>query len=394
MLNYHFTEKLLGLEDAIVKNLQLVQNTFIIDVIMEQRIHTCPSCSFQTSKVHDYHTQLVKHTPSSGFPVLLRLKKRRHVCPVCGKRFFENVPFLPKYQRTTNALWGYILAELSHAVSMKEIAQKVQLSQATIGRIIDHVQYTCKKLPRALSIDEFRGNSGGEKFQCILTDPKAKQVIDILPTKKAEDIYQYFASFPDRKQVRFVVMDLSTFFRSIAKNCFPKAEIVADKFHALRLAIYALEQVRKEEQKKFAEKRRKYFKRSRTLLIKHKEKLHKEELEAVSQMLSLSKPLAQAYYLKELAYTFFASKSLSEAKKNLLAFHMAAQAAAIPSFEKVSETYREWEQEVLNIFKSGLSNGFTEGCNNKIKVLKRISYGMPNFTRFRTRILHQMQTND
>lgn len=174
MLNYHFTEKLLGLEDAIVKNLQLVQNTFIIDVIMEQRIHTCPSCSFQTSKVHDYHTQLVKHTPSSGFPVLLRLKKRRHVCPVCGKRFFENVPFLPKYQRTTNALWGYILAELSHAVSMKEIAQKVQLSQATIGRIIDHVQYTCKKLPRALSIDEFRGNSGGEKFQCILTDPKAK----------------------------------------------------------------------------------------------------------------------------------------------------------------------------------------------------------------------------
>lgn len=189
-------------------------------------------------------------------------------------------------------------------------------------------------------------------------------------------------------------MDLSTFFRSIAKNCFPKAEIVADKFHALRLAIYALEQVRKEEQKKFAEKRRKYFKRSRTLLIKHKEKLHKEELEAVSQMLSLSKPLAQAYYLKELAYTFFASKSLSEAKKNLLAFHMAAQAAAIPSFEKVSETYREWEQELLNIFKSGLSNGFTEGCNNKIKVLKRISYGMPNFTRFRTRILHQMQTND
>ena len=64
MLNYHFTEKLLGLEDAIVKNLQLVQSNSVRNVIMEQRIHTCPSCSFQTSKVHDYHTQLVKHTPS------------------------------------------------------------------------------------------------------------------------------------------------------------------------------------------------------------------------------------------------------------------------------------------------------------------------------------------
>ena len=391
MLNYHFTEKLLGLEDAIVKNLQLVQNTFIIDVIMEQRIHACPSCGFNTSKIHDYRTQLVKHTPSSGYPVLLRLKKRRHVCPLCGKKFFETVPFLPKYQRTTNALWGYVLSELSKAVSMKEIAKNLKLSQTTLLRITDYVKYTCKRLPKAISIDEFRGNSGGEKFQCILTDPKSKCVLDILPTRKSEDLYKYFSSFPDRNQVQFVVMDLSTLFRSVAKNCFPKAEIDADKFHAIRLSVYALEHVRKEEQKKFEASRRKYFKRSRTILLKHKGKLKADELEAVSLMLSLSKPLAEAYYLKELAYDFFGSESVEEAKKRLLAFHMAVQVCGLPSFHKVSETYREWEKELLNIFSTGLSNGFTEGCNNKIKVLKRISYGMPNFERFRTRILHQMQ---
>ena len=33
------------------------------------------------------------------------------------------------------------------------------------------------------------------------------------------------------------------------------------------------------------------------------------------------------------------------------------------------------------------SNGFTEGGNNSIKVLKRISYGLRNFDRFRGRIL-------
>ncbi|PWL94021.1 MAG: hypothetical protein DBY08_03725 [Clostridiales bacterium] len=70
---------------------------------------------------------------------------------------------------------------------------------------------------------------------------------------------------------------------------------------------------------------------------------------------------------------------------------MAVQVCGLPSFHKVSETYREWEKELLNIFSTDLLNGFTEGCNNKIKVLKRISYGMPNFERFRTRILHQMQ---
>ncbi|NLJ89932.1 MAG: transposase, partial [Clostridiales bacterium] len=32
--------------------------------------------------------------------------------------------------------------------------------------------------------------------------------------------------------------------------------------------------------------------------------------------------------------------------------------------------------------------GATEGFNNKIKVLKRVSYGIKNFDRFRNRILH------
>ena len=33
------------------------------------------------------------------------------------------------------------------------------------------------------------------------------------------------------------------------------------------------------------------------------------------------------------------------------------------------------------------SNGFTEGCNNKTKVLKRVCFGLRNFEHFRNRIL-------
>ena len=34
------------------------------------------------------------------------------------------------------------------------------------------------------------------------------------------------------------------------------------------------------------------------------------------------------------------------------------------------------------------SNGFTEGCNNKTKVLKRVCFGVSCFSTFRNRILH------
>ncbi|MDD6490031.1 MAG: transposase, partial [Clostridia bacterium] len=43
---------------------------------------------------------------------------------------------------------------------------------------------------------------------------------------------------------------------------------------------------------------------------------------------------------------------------------------------------------ILNSFDYSITNGFTEGCNNKIKVLKRNAYGYRNFKRFRNRILH------
>mgnify|MGYP003401201015 CR=1 FL=1 len=43
---------------------------------------------------------------------------------------------------------------------------------------------------------------------------------------------------------------------------------------------------------------------------------------------------------------------------------------------------------ITNSFDINITNGFTEGCNNKIKVLKRNAYGYRNFNRFRNRILH------
>lgn len=46
---------------------------------------------------------------------------------------------------------------------------------------------------------------------------------------------------------------------------------------------------------------------------------------------------------------------------------------------------------LVDIHMEGLSqaysNGFTEGMNNKIKVLKRVAFGFRNFERFRSRIL-------
>jgi transposase len=55
-------------------------------------------------------------------------------------------------------------------------------------------------------------------------------------------------------------MDMWQPYKDIAETYFKNATIVVDKYNFIRHVIWAFERVRKSEQKKFADVRRKYFK--------------------------------------------------------------------------------------------------------------------------------------
>jgi transposase len=386
----HYTEELLDLKDIIVSKVERKENIMHVYLKMEQRIHTCPDCGSKTSKIHDYRNQRVKDISSFGQYTILHLKKRRHVCPECGKKFFESVPFLPRYHRITNRLFAHIIREFSQTRSMKNIALCNNISAATAARAFDLVCYSPAALPEVLAIDEFRGNSGGEKFQGILTDPKNHKVVDILPTRSKEYLFGYFSKFSNRKEVKFFVMDMYSTYKAVAKVMFPNATIIIDKYHYVRIVTWAFERVRIEEQKKFSDHRRKYFKNSRKLLLKNSYNLNDQEYWQVKQMLRVSPKLARAYEIKQAFEEFMKCEDSLNAKKKLADFIMFAQNYDVPEFESATKTFINWSHEILNSFDYPYTNGYTEGCNNKIKVIKRVAYGMSNFPRFRSRILHSM----
>lgn len=390
MLCPNYTEELIGLKDLYVKSVERIGQKLYIYAGMYQRIHKCPHCGERTSKVHDYRTQKIKDVSAFGEMIVICLKKRRHVCPVCGKKFYEEISFLPKYHRMTNRLAAHVISELKGIGSMKGVAVGANISQPTVARIFDHVGYSNRVLPRVLSIDEFRGNAGGEKFQCIVADPENKRVLDILPNRKTEDLTGYFLGYENRRKVQYFVMDMSGPYKHLAQILFPHAKIIADRYHVVRQVIWAFENVRKEEQSKFHDARRKYFKRSRKLLLKKPSSLSPEEAAQVSAMLDVSEKLRQAYFMKNEFHKFMECKSREEAKKQLGIWNMMAVGYNLPEFQACTKTFYNWQDEILNSFEHPFTNGFTEGVNNKIKVIKRNAFGVRNFKRFRNRILHVM----
>ena len=65
-----------------------------------------------------------------------------------------------------------------------------------------------------------------------------------------------------------------------------------------------------------------------------------------------------------------------------------AENCGIPQFEKCADIMRNWYTGIINSFSTTITNGLTEGCSNKIKVLNQNAYGYRYFKRFRNRILH------
>lgn len=63
------------------------------------------------------------------------------------------------------------------------------------------------------------------------------------------------------------------------------------------------------------------------------------------------------------------------------------KASGLNEFNNFFTSFPAWMTQLTNAVLLPYSNGYTEGTNNKIKVLKRISYGLRHFGRFRVRIL-------
>ena len=386
MLNSYYTEKLLGLQEVEIKKIQENENFFEIEIEQPRKQCICPLCGQKTDKIHDYRRQRVKELPAFGKCVTLILRKRRYVCP-CGKRFAEPNTFLARYQRMTKRAIMNLLEKLSENRSYTSVAREYCVSVSTVIRFFKNIQYSKpRKLPEVIGIDEFKGNSGGEKFHGILTDLGERKVIDILKTRYEHDLCDYFKKY-DRSNVKYFVSDMYKPYAEIAKYYFPNATYVIDRYHWIRQAIWAFEAVRKEVQKQFSKKHRIYFKKSRHLLLKHQDKLKGNELQQVLIMLNISPTLSTAYFLKELLYSILDEPDPNKQKQLFSEWIEEASESEIPSFVKCATTYTNWFTPITNSFFCPHTNGFTEGCNNKIKVLKRNAYGLQNFKCFRNRIL-------
>lgn len=384
-------KNLLNLEGFLIKNIKNLNNTVEIYIELPVIEHECPNCGFKTTKIHDYYSQSIIDIPIYFKPTKLIYRKRRYKCRNCNKSFFENNSIVNKFARKTRRLTEFLVDQLRDLQSISTISKRTGVNASFISRLLPCLSVTNHRLPRVLCIDEFKGNAGNFKYQVALINGETHEVIDILECRQKHFLCDYFKKYPksERDKVEYFVTDLWETYKDISFTYFRKAKIIADHFHFVRYVCNAVNKARIEVQKKLPLAERKYFKHSRKLLLSRKCNIKNNQNEELSYILTnYSENLRTAYIEKENLLDILHSSEDSNIKINKFNDWLNRNITSdILELKECAKTYYNWYREIKNSLEVPYSNGATEGFNNKIKVLKRVSFGIKKFINLKARIL-------
>ena len=168
--------KLLGLKDVFITSVEEKEDCIYIGIETSPKPNYCPCCGEVSSYIHDYRKQKIKDLSFRRKFVYLLLKKRRYICMHCGKKFYERYSFLPKYHRMAQRVYENIIYCLRENYSMKSVSKMFNVSQTTIARVFDIVNYGLYKLPDTIALKAMQGM-------------KNIRLLSQIPTRKKSLIY-------------------------------------------------------------------------------------------------------------------------------------------------------------------------------------------------------------
>lgn len=111
----------------------------------------------------------------------------------------------------TNRLVSSFVVEFDEVYSISSIAKRYNVSSNAVLRNLNYLSVSRDKLSEVLCIDEFKGDSGNIKYQTSLLNGSKHSIIDILPSRDKNTLYEYFEKIPnkERNEVKFFVSDMS-----------------------------------------------------------------------------------------------------------------------------------------------------------------------------------------
>jgi transposase len=354
----------------------------------------CPVCRSREVMMRGTTRRRFKTVPIGPKVVFFDLEVQRIGCLRCGSVRQASLVFADPRFSYTHAFERYAL-DLSKHMTIQDVARHLGVSWDVIKEmqkrdLTRRFSKPCLKDLQMIAIDEISVRKG-HQYLTIVLDMISGAVIYVGKGRGSDALDPFWKRVKRAKaKIEAVAMDMSPAYISAVSFHLPKAAIVFDHFHVIKLFNDRLSELRRDlyhEAKDHLQK--KVLKGTRWLLLKNPDNLDsaKGERERLNDALQLNQPLSCAYYLKEDLRQIWLQPNKEKAKLVLADWIKRADTSGIKMLIKFAKTLAAFQSGILSYYDYRISSAPLEGTNNKIKTMKRMAYGFRDMEFFKLKIM-------
>ena len=391
-MDYDLVVQMLELDNVRITHIE-IEKDFIRIYIENDKEPECPECHSKNVSVHDrYIREDIRDRSIFNKKCYLDLEVRVIACHDCGKKKHEGFNFVEPHAHQTNRYKEYI-AQLGFELDVSSISTMEDIGYKTAEQILK--SYVHKRRPRDLQdcrrigIDEFSNRKGHKNFCTLIANLDKSKPLAVLPERNEESLRRYFSSIPleQREKISEISMDRWSTFVNLAEEFFPNAKIVIDRFHVMKHVSEIIDKIRIADYKNLDKEKRELVKGVRWIMYKRANTLTEKEKGILSSFFILAPKSKKAYKLKE-EFVRIMDKTTDIEKGRMLLQQWMIKVEKLKTKKSITflKTLRKLFDYVLNYFHANTTNATLEGMINKVKVIKRRAFGVPNPYNMGTRI--------
>lgn len=374
--------------------------TSLIQASPDQRYKPiCYVCKRSSVIIHKWVQRPIRDLNFGPAYVSIECRYRQIYCLTCRRFALEDLEFFEPFRRVTKRFACYI-HDLCKLLTVQDVARHCNLDWKTVKDIdktflekeFGQTDYSDLTI---LAVDEISIRRG-HTYMTVVLDYLTGRVVWMGKGRKAETFMQFFDGMTEDQieKLEAIAMDMWDPYIKAVKAKAPHVKIVFDLFHMVREFNKIIDRVRIDEYTKASESDKNVIKGSKYLLLKNTENIKDEsEKKHLDRLLALNKTISQVMILKDNLKLIWASESRTEAQQQINAWCLLAESVHQPSLNKFVNRIRRYEYGILNHCEYHIHTSMLEGVNNKIKVIKRKSYGFHDQRYFALKIIQAFSTS-
>jgi transposase len=383
-----------GIRGYVYSRTQYDNGQVIFTIHQEPENYRCSACGSSRVISRGQVDRWFRSPPIGGHPTVVVLPIPRVECRACGLVRQVEISFADPRRSYTKSFERYAL-ELSRRMTISDVALHLNVGWDLIKDIQKRDltrRYAKPKLKRLryIAIDEI-AVAKGHRYLTVVMDLVSGAIVFVGDGKGADALKPFWKRLrPSKARIEAVAMDMSAAYWGAVMTHLPKAKIVFDHFHVIKLFNEKLSDFRRALYREATEVMKKQvLKGTRWLLLKNPENLdpEKDEKRRLKEALALNEPLATAYYMKDDLRQFWNQPGKAFATMFLDGWIRRAAASGIKILQQMGKTLAAHRSGLLAYYDVMISSGPLEGTNNKIKTMKRQAYGFRDMEFFKLKIL-------